>query len=327
MRDSHDKGILLARTGRSFKRFFRTREAPAKGPLIPAYHAVAPAVESPFLGYKVHCVHRDVFREQMQWIKMHFDVLSVDELVARAHEGTSLAGTAAITFDDGYRSIVEYALPVLEELVLPATVYLTGAILEEGGVLWRDLVRWVLSEHKVDAFLGFAMEKDPAFGKVRQEAFYSDTKNPSRIPSPSVARLLAQFLASQGIDTARETQGLYCNVEDLRGFDSSLLQVGNHGFHHYVFSSLPGDMQEEEIVRGQEVLAGSGLAVSRVFSLPNGTSADYNSTTLALLRNAGYAGLLLCEGSSKPGPSKGIQFRHGLVCLQRFLAPEVAAIE
>lgn len=61
------------------------------------------------------------FAEQMEFLRRHRRVVSLDELVA----GGLGAGppAVAITFDDGYRSVREHALPVLERLGFPATIF------------------------------------------------------------------------------------------------------------------------------------------------------------------------------------------------------------
>jgi peptidoglycan/xylan/chitin deacetylase (PgdA/CDA1 family) len=55
----------------------------------------------------------------------HFRVVSLSEQVAGARAGRSMAGTLAITFDDGYLDNYEVAAPILRKLRLPATFFVT----------------------------------------------------------------------------------------------------------------------------------------------------------------------------------------------------------
>jgi peptidoglycan/xylan/chitin deacetylase (PgdA/CDA1 family) len=86
-----------------------------------------------------------VFRKQMEYLKEHCEVISIEELLnigSRKSEvgsrknrtsdlGSRTSGKpkVAITFDDGYRDNYLNAYPILKELKLPATIFLiTGMI-------------------------------------------------------------------------------------------------------------------------------------------------------------------------------------------------------
>jgi GT2 family glycosyltransferase/peptidoglycan/xylan/chitin deacetylase (PgdA/CDA1 family) len=69
-------------------------------------------------------VRPESFRRQMQHLRAKgYQVVTVRELLAAFAAGRSLPPTVAITFDDGYRDVVENALPILQELEFPATMY------------------------------------------------------------------------------------------------------------------------------------------------------------------------------------------------------------
>ena len=54
-----------------------------------------------------------------------------------------------VTFDDAYASILSAGLPVLEELGVPATVFVpTDAASTAGRMSWSELARWVGGEHE-----------------------------------------------------------------------------------------------------------------------------------------------------------------------------------
>lgn len=59
------------------------------------------------------------------------------------------ARTVAVTFDDGYRSILEHAVPVLERLGLPGTLFVPTDRLGRGEPLaWPTLDAWLGTEHE-----------------------------------------------------------------------------------------------------------------------------------------------------------------------------------
>jgi peptidoglycan/xylan/chitin deacetylase (PgdA/CDA1 family) len=51
--------------------------------------------------------------------------------------------TVAVTFDDGYKSVYDLALPILEEHGFPATVFVPTQLLRGGGpLLWPGIDHW-----------------------------------------------------------------------------------------------------------------------------------------------------------------------------------------
>jgi peptidoglycan/xylan/chitin deacetylase (PgdA/CDA1 family) len=79
-------------------------------------------------------------------------------LVRRGYRGTTFAQaaaapphrrTVAVTFDDGLVSVLERAFPVLEELGLPATVFVPTELVGSGEALsWPGVERWHGGTHE-----------------------------------------------------------------------------------------------------------------------------------------------------------------------------------
>lgn len=104
----------LARMGRS------------RGTAILAYHGVQrlPQADDP----ELLCIDPDLFATQIGvLIDAGFEFLTVRDYVERADRG----GLIAITFDDGLENLRTVALPLLQQLGVPATVYVTTGIIGE----------------------------------------------------------------------------------------------------------------------------------------------------------------------------------------------------
>ncbi len=79
-------------------------------------------------------------------------------LVGRGYRGATFTEAAtsaphprtlAVTFDDGMRSVLERARPVLAELALPATVFVpTELVGSDGPMRWRGIEQWLGGEHE-----------------------------------------------------------------------------------------------------------------------------------------------------------------------------------
>jgi peptidoglycan/xylan/chitin deacetylase (PgdA/CDA1 family) len=57
--------------------------------------------------------------------------------------------TLAVTFDDGFRSVIRFALPVLTRLGIPGTVFVPSAFVDDGRPFaWPQIDRWLGTDHE-----------------------------------------------------------------------------------------------------------------------------------------------------------------------------------
>ncbi len=71
-------------------------------------------------------------------------VVSMDEAAERLAAGRTDRPFVALTFDDGYRDNLEWALPIMEREKAPFTIYAVPAFLERTGTIW-----WVVIEEAI----------------------------------------------------------------------------------------------------------------------------------------------------------------------------------
>jgi peptidoglycan/xylan/chitin deacetylase (PgdA/CDA1 family) len=94
-------------------------------PTILAYHAVGPIdpADDPLRLF----LAPEVFAAQMAFLARHRRVVPLADVID--HGFSRGRPAVAITFDDGYRCLIEHALPVLEHHGFPATLFVpTGAV-------------------------------------------------------------------------------------------------------------------------------------------------------------------------------------------------------
>jgi peptidoglycan/xylan/chitin deacetylase (PgdA/CDA1 family) len=92
--------------------------------VILGYHGVAKCArkDDPFL----LSIAPEKFRQQLEMmLAAGFQFVTVAELVRAAGGGTPPAGLAALSFDDGMRSTLTTALPIVRELGIRASVYVS----------------------------------------------------------------------------------------------------------------------------------------------------------------------------------------------------------
>lgn len=111
--------------------------APRRWPAILYYHRVCDAIPTVDLGLSVTTSNFDA---QMLYLASAYDVRPLEELLDRWASGTMTAREVAVTFDDGYRDNYDRAFPILQRYRIPATIFLTTALMGSSRRLWWDRV-------------------------------------------------------------------------------------------------------------------------------------------------------------------------------------------
>src|SRR3989344_5193827 len=101
---------------------------------IVLYHRVAKTGLDPhFL-----CVEPEVFREQLKFFKENFNIMPLGKIVKWIKEGKLKHNSLAITFDDGYADNLHNALPILKDLNVPATIFITSGYISSNKHFYWD---------------------------------------------------------------------------------------------------------------------------------------------------------------------------------------------
>jgi peptidoglycan/xylan/chitin deacetylase (PgdA/CDA1 family) len=235
----------------------------------------------------LHNVDPDTLFRQIQWFKKYFDIVNVDDLF---DSHANALGKVAITFDDAYDSVFTEAIPVLEALDAPCTIYLNG-VSYDGKPFWRDKIRYLMNNNLVESFLTYNQEYSEK-KCLTESNFYRKTKS-KFINSKNVDTLLDAYLNIKNI--ANDKVG-FCINDKGRIKKHRLISYGNHTYNHYVLSSLAKEQQELEIKKNQELLQGLDVKYSKVFSIPFGSEDDFDQTTIGLLNKYQYKAFLFSEG-------------------------------
>ena len=83
---------------------------------------------------------------QLGLVKLAFPVVPLDELLKKK----ARRARVALTFDDGLRSNVEVAYPILRKLGLAATFFVCPGLIERGQWLWNHEARGFLLASQPD---------------------------------------------------------------------------------------------------------------------------------------------------------------------------------
>ncbi len=114
------------------------RKAAAGGGGVPMpvifYHRVADEVDSSWT------VSNRMFIRQINWLKKHFEIVSLAEAQHRIRHRLDGPPAVAITFDDGYKENCDSAIPYIIENKIPCTYFVTLGNVLDGAAFEHDVV-------------------------------------------------------------------------------------------------------------------------------------------------------------------------------------------
>jgi peptidoglycan/xylan/chitin deacetylase (PgdA/CDA1 family) len=232
--------------------------------------------------------HLAVFRWQMKLLADGFNVLSLPDAVDLLARGRLPSRAVAITFDDGYRSVHDLALPVLREFMLPATVFVSSGFLDHGN-MWNDRILEAvrrLPEGTLDLSTHGAGCYQLADQDLRRQAVRQLTETAKYLPPDGRSALIAELERRAGGVNAPD---LMLTPDMVRALTRSNVEIGAHTVSHPILTSLDDDSARREIVtckRDLEAVTGNTV---RFFAYPNGKEGrDFDQRHVTMAREAGY---------------------------------------
>ena len=238
------------------------------------------------------------FRWQMALLARCFNVLPLPEALTLLDAGTLPPRAVCITFDDGYRSMHDLALPVLREFGLPATVFVTSGFVGEGN-MWNDRIIGAvqglqgetldLSEHGLGSYaLGSLEARRQTLGRLTERSKY--------LPPQARQALVERLEAMVGDELA---PGLMLTPEMILNLQRNHIEIGAHTVTHPILTSLDDGTARLEITAGKADLEEITGRPVRLFAYPNGKPGmDFDVRHAAMVREAGFDAAF----TTLPGP-------------------------
>ena len=270
------------------------------------FHRVLTAPDPLFPG-EVDCSR---FDEMMGWVSSWFNVLPLEEGVARLAQGSLPARAAAITFDDGYADNWLNAVPILSRYRLPATFFIATGFLDGGRMFNDTLIESVRGARVPEldlSWLGFGVQ---AVTSIAQKQAVLATLIPAikHMPFSKREDAVARVAADSG---AHLPDDLMLSTEQLRSLRSTGMGVGAHTVSHPILAKLDATTAFREITDSREVLESALGERVGLFAYPNGKLGhDYLPEHVAMARKAGFDAALSTNWGASTRDSDAYQLQR-----------------
>ena len=240
--------------------------------------------------------------------RLGFDLVAMDEALRR------LAGRArpfaTLTFDDGYRDLVERALPVLERHDAPFTAFVTTGFADRSARLW-----WLELEEAVRrlgrvrlARPGLSVDLQTVTVGQKAAAFNQIYWTLRAGPEERLLDVVSELAAEAKVDGLKFVNDLCMTWGEIAALSRHrLATIGAHTLRHRMLAKWPLEVAREEMAQSKSKIEARIETPVRHFAFPVGDPASAGPREFALARELGFAsavttrpGMLFSEHAAHP---------------------------
>jgi peptidoglycan/xylan/chitin deacetylase (PgdA/CDA1 family) len=236
-----------------------------------------------------HEADRDLFKEHIQYLKKHYRIISISELVTALNEGSVPEDSVVITIDDGYRSVYSEMYPVAVEEEVPISVFVATEFIDSKDLFWWD---------KAD----IARERGADLPSNR--ALKEMGENERR-------QAISEQFREEWTNNRRRT----LRLEELTEMsDSEYLSIYPHSRTHPRLSDQSIEEARTEITQSRTDLMDALDVTADIFSFPDGS---YTEEHIDILRETKYRGALTITPGINTDSTDPYRIRRISMCGRR----------
>jgi peptidoglycan/xylan/chitin deacetylase (PgdA/CDA1 family) len=279
--------------------------APSSMPVL-LLHGVLPEEDSRFFNSTGKFLTPGQLAEVVKWMSSIYDILPLEDVCLALIEGRALKNVTALTFDDGYANNHDYAFPVLKEMHVPFTIFLSTGFIDTDFTMWNDKVELAVSTAQPGRTVG-ALLPAPLTLRTeadRQAAVTGLKEALKSMPADKVGAAVEGLYEELRVDPRHPALGnvRFMTSAQIAEMSEWGVTFGSHTVTHPILSRESLGRVRAELRDSKawiESLTGRDV---RLFAYPNGRYEDFNEAVKQELRDAGYtAALTTVPGLAAPG--------------------------
>ncbi|WP_053333350.1 polysaccharide deacetylase family protein [Haliangium ochraceum] len=257
------------------------------------YHSVGEPDENYEFDPEVIDVTPAQFRAHLRVLRDHFSVIGVDALCEALRGGKLPPNPVIISFDDGYRSCSEVALPILQEFGFPATFFVATHYTAERRLYWWDKLYYLIKNSPRETLvLKYPQHKEIPLGDHAEAAkqLIAIVKSERGL---NLGRFMEAIIEGTGITWSDEVEAgladkLIMSWDDIRRMHEAGMDIQSHTRSHRVLQTLPMKDLVEELVGARHDIEQELHHRVRTVAYPVGYSISHLPDVRRAVQAAGY---------------------------------------
>lgn len=285
-----------------------------------AYHRIVDPHPPTFDTFKANVSATPAaFAAQMDFVRQRFNVVAISDVLAWLRGQIPLpTNPLLITFDDGYRDNLDYALPILQARHLPAVIFLATDYTGQNLPFYWDLIAYCFYHTR---------QKEVHLPLLGRRRWQGDEKSRAAVIAnwlPLLKRLpdAEKWEAVRRLPRALDVTvpedafaGLHLTWEQVRFMMEAGIEIGAHTQSHPILTRISPEQARREVAGSKSRIEAEINRPVTAFAYPNGLPADFSPALQSFLGQAGFeiAFTLL------PGPTRPAEVRSAPFAIRRIL--------
>ena len=284
--------FVISTYGKLFKHLSSKR-------VILCYHRLCRHKINSIHGIETTFLDVNIFELQLKWLASLGKFVSLDEIID-FNKGDDKEWQIAITFDDGYRDIIDYGLPLIKKYKAYTTIFISTLFVEDKTRLsWWDLLIFIYERYRTALKIKINGQTK-TYNLAEQDERVKFLKELSSLfleTGREEADKLQELLLNQIKKEVTLPSNEFLSPKDLKLLAASeFITIGSHGVSHTNLAKLSPAEIKQELVESKKALENWINKKVDWFAYPYGKSKYRNDLALKYVCKIGYKGAFTTDG-------------------------------
>lgn len=222
------------------------------------------------------------FKAQMSYVKKHYNPITFNNLINHINHGKKLPKRPIIiSFDDGHEDNYTNAFPILKNLEIPATIFISTEYIDSDRIFWFDWIAHLIYKTNSKnislnngSFISTINEGIDARRSLTAELLNYLMTLPNTIRKDCLVEIDQQLDVEISISDNKKSSALsWSQVVEM---SNNNIEFGSHTVSHPILSKLDDNELEFELKNSKEEIQNYIHKQVDIIAYPVGGSMEFN---------------------------------------------------
>lgn len=238
-------------------------------------------------------ISKDDFLKQIMYLRKYFNIISMDDFHDKFNTNNLSKKDIVLTFDDGYKNNLKILAPIMREMNIPYTVFITTNNIENGNLFPTSIARIILLGSNLEKIYIPLIKKEYLLNtQENKKNTYKEISNLLKtLPHSDVNIICKDLINNLTSDEVMILKKKYSSIipltwEEVKELDEMGATIGSHCIDHICCHSNQNKEEVKyQIEESKRIIEDKLQKECKYFAYPNGNYTDFSNDCVS---NANY---------------------------------------